>query len=274
MEQGLQQFALVTGVDLEKDLLDTLGDSFVYYGAPDGKGSALKNTTVASRLKDPEKALAALTTLEGFIETMTSQRMPDEVSFSTEMLPAPNDKVEVHLIKLPMATPAWAVSNGVLYLSFSMAGIQSAIAYGAKGPAILENPQFVDLWKDLGQPDMSSFSYMDLREVAKEVYPVAAAVMQKYQQEHPGEKHPYLMPSLDQLLPHLSPVLLACWSDKDGFHMRSKGPLPGAESFGVQNLIPLFLEKARMDHKEPGEPAPAAPGAVPTPPAKDLLQGQ
>ena len=58
--------------------LASIGDEFVLYGTPDANGKSLSAFTLVNKLKDPQKAEAAFSSLETVYNAMSAQRDPNE----------------------------------------------------------------------------------------------------------------------------------------------------------------------------------------------------
>ena len=269
IDAGLKQFFAITGVDLEKDLLNSLGDSYVYYGSPDAQGHSLKTALLASKLKDPTNAETAIANLESMVSTMMQQRDPNgPVTFKTDPLPAPNQNVTVHVISTPNLSPAWTVADGKLLVSPSTAGIEAALANtgaGGKGPSIMDNPQFAELFKKIGNKNMSSFTFIDLPKVAAEAYPWLAQALARRQVAHPDDKTPFILPPLQKITHDLTPTLSVYWSDSDGYHAKSLGPIPFSEALNPPTLLMQLLAARNRPRARQPAPEPAPPDKNPIP---------
>jgi hypothetical protein len=251
-DQGLQQFFAFTGVDLRKDIVDTLGDAFVFYGAPDAKGNTFKAATIANKLKDPQKLETALTTLESVVAAMMGQRGVNTVTFKTESLAPPNDKVSAHVISAGPVAPAWTVQDGVLYLSFSLDGIQRSIGNAGKNSPIFENEQFSALWKKVGNKEMAGFSFIDYPKVVAEAYPIIAKLLK----DNPNNALPFELPPLEKINENLGPALSVQWSDKDGYHCKSTGPAPVLDLLRGESIMQYGLMLQVMTNRAEEAPMP------------------
>src|SRR6185437_2378723 len=101
-----------------------------------------------------------------------------------------------HIISGPQMSPAWTVTDGVLYFSLSQEGLKSAIENNAKNTPIFDNPQFAELWKKVGVKDMSGFSFVDYKKVAAELHPLVTRALEQRKAARPEEKNPFVLPPL------------------------------------------------------------------------------
>ena len=151
-DYALRQFFAFTGVDFRNDLIASAGDEYAMYTFPDASGKSIPNMVMVTRLKNPQKMEKALSTLENTISAMVMQRdASGTVSFKTEPLDAPNDKVTAHILSFPAASPAWAIRDDVLYVGISKEAVQHAISNAAAGGSIADNATFASLKKKLGR---------------------------------------------------------------------------------------------------------------------------
>jgi hypothetical protein len=236
-----------------------LGDEFVYYGSPDAAGNSLRGFTLVNRLRDPKKAESALSAIENFTNLLITQRSPtSKVQFQTKTLPAPWDKVAAHYIALENATPAWAINDGVFFLSLSLPGLQGAMEMIAGGrPSLLDNPQFAALRRKLGQESFAAFSYADLAQSAPETYELFNHVLTAALARNPNPQA-YVLPPLDKITPSLGPALRVSWSDEQGYHARESSPFPMAGYLAPSQYVGLlFLRQIQQGRQQPVAPATA-----------------
>ncbi len=256
---GGQQFDMVvrqvyafTGVDLQKDLFPSLGDTFVIYASPEKDGT-IQRMTLANKLKDPAKGEEALTGLESFASQMMAQRAAGVVSFAQEPLEAPNEKVMAHLVTTPVGVGAWAIKDGVLYISGGKAGIEQAVS--AKGGGIAGDAAFKALQAKLGQKPVSGFAYCDLTKVGPGYYNAIKDVLTQAMQQQ-GKEMPEL-PGFEKLKPYMGTGMSVWWMDTAGLHLSETGPFPGWSAINPQMELQLRMQKKMMGVEE--TPAPAAP---------------
>jgi hypothetical protein len=258
-QQGGQQFDMVvrqvyafTGVDLQKDLFPSLGDAFVVYATPDKDGT-IRQMTIANKLKDAAKGEEALTGLETFANQFLAQRAAGTLTFAQEPLESPNEKVTAHLITTPVGTGAWAVKDGVLYISGGKAGLEQAVS--AKGAGVSGDASFKALQAKLGQQQVGGFAYCDLTKVGPGYYgAIKDAATQAMQQQ--GKEMPEL-PGFEKLKPYMGAGLSVWWMDEAGLHMSETGPFPGWNAVNPQMELQMRMQKKLMGVEE--TPAPATP---------------
>ncbi len=265
-DYGMQQFFAWTGVNLKDDLLASLGDAFMFYGMPDAAGKSLNNLTMATKLRDADKAEKALSTLESVIGAMIGQRDPNsKIQFKTEPLAAPNDKTMAHMVPLGTFSPTWAVANGVLYFSLDKQGVESAIAAAGK-TTIMDNATFAGMMKKTGRDAVSTFNYADMAALVPELYTLAGNALEEQRIKNPDKAPDYTLPPLAAIVHDLTPALSETWADKDGWHLKAAGPFFGAGSgWPTQVVVQLKIkeEKAKSATTEPAGGAGGAGAGLP-----------
>ena len=255
---ALRQFFAFTGVDLRNDLIASGGNEFAVYAFPDAAGKSMGNMVMVTRLKDPKKMETSLSTLENTISAMIMQRdASGAVSFKTEALDAPDEKVTAHVIAFPEASPAWAIRDDVLYVGISKAAVQHAMDNAATAGSITENPTFAALKKELGADQISGFDYLDLPKVAPEEYPMLQHLLTEL-------KVPYTLPPLEAIAPNLSPYLKVAWTDAAGYHAKSIGPFPFSGVVLSPYQVNMQNLQANMrEHRLSGQATPTTQDKMP-----------
>jgi prepilin-type processing-associated H-X9-DG protein len=244
-EGGLDQVKQMIGMDLQGDILDTLGDEWVVYSNPAVGGSGILGLTVVNRLKEPAKAEQALGQLEKLLNGMMKEGMaggPVTVAFNTVQ----QGDLTIHYLAVPFVAPSWAIKDGVLY-----AGLYPQVISGAYehvksgGKSILDNPDFVALRKRLTPEGRSvtAISYSDLPKVTTEGYQEVLMLARVYlgMADLFGAKTPAMaMPTLTKLLPHVTPAAGIAWPDKDGYHFKEISPFPGSQILAAGGMGPAL----------------------------------
>ena len=252
IDAAIQASTQLTGVDIQKDLLATLGDEWLYYGTTNPDPKAASSLTLVNKLRDPATAERALTDLELFIAGIVAQRGNDNVNFATEKA----GELNVHIISWKTGgggSVAWAIHNGILYFSLSPQGVQAAVDHiTKKSPNLTENPAFIALRAKLGVPKASAFSFSDLSQSAPQYYAQIVALVAKAQQDHPDAKIKITLPAYEKLSPFMTATGSVTWTDADGWHSKSYGPFLGSSmAGGLPTLIQSLAAKAAQTNRVP-----------------------
>lgn len=242
---GMAQVNGALGMDLQKDLLEALGDEWAFYIDPNNTGNSVLGMVVINRLAKPEAAQNALLQLQKTIQTLAAPAL------AHDKMQLRFDRVEhggtvINYAALPMAAPAWAVKDGVLYAGLYPQVVAGAIdGAAARGASLLDNADFQALRKRLGGQNCTGFSFTDLPRSAGDGYPMALLLVQLIGfADMAGVKTPpMILPPLSRLRPLLIPAGGVSWVDDEGWHFRSVSPFPCAEllaspggMMGVQGL--------------------------------------
>jgi len=248
-EQGLDQIKQAIGMDLQTDILETLGDEWAIYSDPNVGGSGMLGMTLVNRLKDAGKADKAFTQLEQLLNGMMKQGTAGEkitVAFNTSK----QGDLTIHYLAIPVIAPSWAIKDGNLYVGLYPQVVSGAADHVASGgKSILENEAFVALRKRLGGTEVSSISFSDLPKTATEGYQEVLMLSRVYlgMADMFGAKTPALvLPTLGKLLPHVTPAGAVGWVDKEGWHMKQITPFPGSEILNTGGLGTIMAAQQAM----------------------------
>jgi prepilin-type processing-associated H-X9-DG protein len=219
-------------VDLEKDVIDSLGDQWAYFTDPTIGGSGLASITIVNRLKDPARFETSLSRIEDFALKLIEQQMGGagpqiHLAFETVKI----DDMTVHYLAVPLVAPCWVVANGTLYCAaFPQVAAAAARRGSDSGSSILQNPAFTAMKTRLGHPEVTGFGFADLPRTAPNAYGSWLMITRLSGfADLFGVKSPsILLPELGKLLGHLSPAGSVKWVDAEGAHIRSVEPFPAS----------------------------------------------
>ena len=248
-EQRLDQIKQALGMDLQADILETLGDEWAFYSDPNVGGSGMLGLTLVNRLKDAGKADKAFTQLELFLNGLIKQGMAGEkinIAFTTTR----QGDLTIHYLAIPVIAPSWAIKDGNLYVGLYPQVVNGAADHVASGgKSILENEDFVALRKRLGGADNSAISFSDLPKTASEGYQEILMLSRVYlgMADLFGAKTPALvLPTMSKLLPHVTPAASVAWVDKAGWHSKQITPFPGSEILNSGGMGSLMAAQQTM----------------------------
>jgi len=238
-EMGLDEIKQALGMDLQSDILQTLGDEWAMYLDPTSGGNGMLGITVVNHLRDAGKADKALSQLEQLLNGMMKEGMagePVSISFTTST----QGDLTIHYLAIPFVAPAWAIKDGNLYLGLYPQVVSGAAEHVAsKGPSILENEGFAAMRKRLGGEKVSAISFNDLPKVTAEGYQEILMLSRVYlgMADLFGAKTPALvLPPLNKLMPHVTPMASVAWTDASGWHMKEMTPFPGSTILGTGGM--------------------------------------
>ena len=239
IDKGLDRFRTMTGLDLQKDVLEPLGDQWAFYSSPQVAGTFSLATCVVNKLRDPAKAESSLQQLSrAASNAMASVGAPEAANLSFRDTTVGD--LKIHYLALPIIRPSWAIRNGVLYVAAYPQVIASAARYNpASDKSILDNESFAALRKQLGQNKATSVRFTDLPKTAPAVYPMWLFMSgyTGFLDIFVGPSPAMMLPPLDQLIANLGPAGSASWVDDAGWHMNGVSPFPGASALGTDPTI-------------------------------------
>jgi prepilin-type processing-associated H-X9-DG protein len=242
VDEALAQINRVLGLDVQKDLIGTLGDQWMAFNSAE-TGRGILGMVLVHPLKDAAKFEQSMTSLEKKANDAIKEEIGEdgpELSIETAQLGG----VTVHYLAAPAVSPCWAVKNGKLYAAVFPQILVAAMEYdaGAAGAAnsILANEDFRGMKKRLGVEKPISVSYMDLPKLAPRGYQMVLAAQRTALgfADLFGLQTPAMaLPPLNKIQPHLSPSMGLTWTDEAGWHYRGVTPFPGADVLGGEQAL-------------------------------------
>ena len=239
-EAGLAQGSRMTGVDLETDLIRSLGSAWLAYTDPGATGSGIMGVTLVNPLNDPQKARQALISLQSLANAMMSQHGPGGHGGSGMNLrfhTTDHDGMTIHTLSIPFIGPSWSVHNGRLYVGLYPQTLHNVASRAQAEGSILDN-QAYQQWRsriDVGEP--KSIMFTDLPSTAPASYQNLVSVSQTISGMLGmfGAQSPTaLMPAYSKIEPLLSPSGHVAWVDDSGYRYRSISPFPGSMMLSPQ----------------------------------------
>ena len=247
-DEGMAFVAQMIGMDVQKDVLDPVGDAWGFYVDPMIGGNGLQGLAVFNRLRDAGKAERALLNLERITVEMVKEQIHDpNIVFNARV--SDIGGLSVHHISLPLVTPSWAIKDGNLYLGlYPQVVVAAAGQVSEKGESILANEKFAALRKRVGGEKAAGVQYYDLSRTIVDAYPTWLSV---FSLVHLGdwlgvESPAMVLPPLRKLMPFMTTAGAASWSDDAGWHVRSISPFPGAEVLATNPMGGMMMNPAMI----------------------------
>lgn len=236
INSGLGMANVVVGLNVEKDLIEPFGDEWLAYTAPTIGGVGPLGFVVVNHARDAAKLEQSLGAIERLVNDKINSDTPTGKPRGN-FVQAKIDGLNVHYFNTPFVSPAWTINNGILY--FALYPQTVAAAANATGGSILDNEDFRGSLKRLGAVKPSQITYFDLPRSAPVGYPyvLAATRLLGFADMFGMQTPPAVLPSIDKIMPLLSPAASAAWTDDMGMHTRSITPFPGATLLGGPEVI-------------------------------------
>jgi hypothetical protein len=232
MDRGLARFRATTGLDLQTDLLEPLGNQWLYYTDPAVGGSGLTGLVVINTCRDAAKLEKSLDALGDWLNRQANNQRPSLEDPAIRMATTERGGVKVRYLAITAVAPAWTVKDGRLYLGPYPQVVLAAATRPAGAPALVDDPSFVALTRRLTAGPLVSWSYANLPQTADAGYGIALPMLRLIQGfgDMQGATSPaLLLPDLPTLRAHLSPSMTVAWQEADGSRIRMLTPFPGAE---------------------------------------------
>ena len=237
VQQALIMINGITGVDVEKDLINAFGPYWLTYQSTAMPISSSLGEVVINKLSHPERLSRALQTLTpmALLAVNAAMRQRGYTGKPAQLRILHSHGVVIYYIKANGIMPAWAVVHGCFYFSAYPRPIQLALKRKAGAPSILENKQFIALQKQLGcTHDYTNAAYVDEPRVLPTTYTTITTEAAAYSLLLGLQFNPPIgsvIPRLSDLQKATTVSGSATWTDKAGWHSRSISGYPGSGEF-------------------------------------------
>lgn len=235
-EAVLAEISRALKADLDKDILQALGEQWAYYLSPDVGTGGLMSLMLVNRLRNPAQAEQMLVKLEAVVNQIIAMETHGRLQIAFQ--PTKVGEVTLHRMSLPGIAPTWAIKDGNLFIgAYPQMVLEAVEQAGRPDKSLLESPAYAAVRKQLGQKNITMLDMLDLPRSAPDTYPLILAVTRLYlgMANLQGVQTPEMVvPPLGKILPHLIPAGSVAWTDERGWHMQGISPFPGSEGLGSQ----------------------------------------
>ncbi len=244
-DQVLGVVQMYIGKSLVRDILEPLGSRWIMFNDPHVAGTGFASSVLVNKLDDPVKAGQGLNALAIAINNTANAALQSR-HLELAIRQAAFGELKVSYVALPLFAPAWAVHDGLLYVGMYPQSVAAAAMRETGARSILDNPTFVDARKSLAIDHLTSIAFLDLPKVAPSGYSNLLALSRLFlgtADIFGGRTPEPIVPPLDVLMKHVSPIVGGAWTDEQGFYSKSLSPFPGAsflDNSGGSNLTGLF----------------------------------
>jgi hypothetical protein len=228
-ERHLWDVETQLGVNIRKDILESLGEAWVAYLPSGDLMSSWLNSAAGVRVSQPDRLRIAVNRL---VEIARSQMAQSDapVTIVTSSL-GDNTMYSLQFTRepVPMA-PSWCVSEDWLVFGIMPQAVQAALDRRAD-ESLAAAPSVGEAMK-VDVPPAALF-YQDTPALVRSLYPFAqlgVTMISGPLREQGIEIDPTALPSPDVILRHLRPSVSIMGHGADGFHFTSRGTLPAGGS--------------------------------------------
>ena len=242
-EDGLDKIEAETSVNLQKDILANLGETWSLSSAV-SQGGFMTGTVLTVKVKDAAKLTAAIAKLETYLDQKTREMPQRTSSTSWPMKPSftmgvsKYGNVDVHYLSsgmLMLVAPAWAINGDTLYMAPWPQVVASAVNR-EPGKPLTQSAEFLSIRKKLADKPIM-LCYENTPNMMKQMYgavliygTMGASALKQFVGI---DASPTLVPTLDAIQKNLGPSGSAISADEGGIVFESySSTLFGAISSG------------------------------------------
>ena len=246
IKEELQFMESAFGMNLEKDVLESVGDSWRIYQSEAEGGSLFTGWTAVISVRDATKLRDVMNVVKGFVAAQNAQmrqgggmRRPHEVRLQS-FKRGSNEIFFLNFIgeTSPIA-PAWCVTDDQLVFSVFPQGVTAYLNRKASTPRITQLPEI----KDRFQSKPVAMMHYDTAEIFNTVYPllqIGANFMFSELQREGIDVDISVLPTAPAVSRYLKPGSVTVNSVDDGFEIVNRRTLPvGIETLGL--VMPSML---------------------------------
>ena len=236
LNKGLGAATLAVGKNVEDDLLASFGPRWTAYTSPEIGGTSVNGVVLVNKLTSPLRAKQAMAAVSIAVTNLTRAFVPKQ-TLSLAGQATRTGNVTVYSVTTPVASPAWAVSDGYLYFGMSPQTVLAAAQFAgpAKADETAETAAALKLPNGVA---VSSVSVTDPKPTLDEGYNAALAGGRLVLQFSGAAPTPDLVvPTLAAFAKNTGLVRTATWSDDAGWHDRSVSPYPGAGALANSSAV-------------------------------------
>lgn len=237
IKQTLVMVNGITGVDVEKDLINTFGPYWLTYQSTAMPISSSFGQIVINKLLHPKRLSRVLQTLTpmALLAVNAAMRQRGYTGKPAQLRILHSHGAVIYYINAHGIMPAWTIYHGCFYFSAYPRPIQVALARKAGARSILDNKKFIALQKQLGcTRDFTNAAYVDAPRLLPSAYTAITTQAATYSLLLGLQLHP----PIGSLIPRLSDLRNATtvsgsvtWTDKAGWHSRRISGYPGSSMF-------------------------------------------
>lgn len=238
MVQGLAKLESTLGLSIEKDILNSMGDTWVISSAA-SQGGFLTGTVLTAELKDERAFGVAATKIEGFFEAMFAAKKNEAEREGEGDSARPGPSIEtvkvggstVKYVALPgpiPVAPAWAVHKGRFYVALFPQVVQTVLENEGKNP-LTGDAAFAACRAKVNK-NASMLSYVNTPKIIGQVYHWGLIIWTVAANAGAGEAglplKPSWLPAMSQLSKYLPPVIKASSADETGILFEEHAATP------------------------------------------------
>ncbi|MFW6336055.1 MAG: hypothetical protein ACOC3G_02875 [Phycisphaeraceae bacterium] len=237
--RGIAEASQNLGIDIEKEILSPLGDTWAIYSEPTFATGFGPGVCVLHNADDGAQLERMLDAARVRINEMLRDEGPGIQITEMDM-----GGIEISSLSLPFVGVSWAVQDDRFYFAMSPNAVLTAHqAAGDPEQSLAKSEKFQrvrERLENLGAGEnVISVSFTDLEQTAPRIYPTYAMLLNLVSGpllQETGINAMTLLPPLGAILPHLEPAGGVTWFDDRGLHSLKLQPFPGSELLSPEGV--------------------------------------
>lgn len=229
---GLAEASQTLGIDIEKEIIAPLGDTWVIYSEPTFATGFGPGVCVLHAANDAVQLKRTLDAARERINAMLRDEGPGLQIAAMDM-----GGIEISSLSLPFVGLSWAVVDDRFYFAMSPGAILTAHeAAGRPEQSLANSEKFQRVRERLERlgagENVVSLSFTDLEQTAPRMYSTYAVLLNLVSGpllNETGINAMTLLPPLGAIRPHLAPAGGVTWFDDRGLHSLTVQPFPGSK---------------------------------------------
>ena len=243
IERGLREAVDELGVNIEDDLLGSLGDVWTAYVPTGDLMSSWHGSAVACKVKDADRLRTAMKK----IVAAAQANLPESRRRSVKIRETEFEGQSIYTVNVvgePFPfSPSWSVTDDWLVLGLTpqtVRGIMTRYNRDTAEDSLADVEEVRQMFARGEAP--SSITYVDTPKLVRSLYPLAQMGLQMLSSQLAREGieiDTSILPSADAIIRHLRPSVSTMTSTSNGFACYSQHSLPGGG--GAIVLAPLAV---------------------------------
>ncbi len=243
MERDLRRAEKELDVDIEDDLIGSLGDVWTAYVPAGDLMTSWHGSVIACKVKDADRLRTSIKKLVAFAEGQRVAGRRTGVKIRETVFEGQAVYIAT-LVGAPFPmTPAWCVTDDWLVLGLSPQTVRGVMTRDNRDSAKDSLADVDEVRQMLARSDdPTTLTYVDTPKLARSLYPLSQMGLQMLSSQlaRKGiEIDTSILPSADTIIRHLRPSVSTMSHSSDGFTFYSQHSLPGGG--GPMVLAPLAI---------------------------------
>jgi prepilin-type processing-associated H-X9-DG protein len=235
-EGGMAMAGKQFDLDIEKNIINALGDEWISYRGP-LSDEGTHPFVLVQKLRDAAALAKTFDVLEQQVNALAQGRVKIEKMDAGTF--------EVTGIRLPQITLVWTIRDGHLYIS-NLEGITPAVEQvEKKGESIVANPGYKAVRAALPAGKACAVTYSEPAKMYPELYRGLMTLL-PFARLAGLDLPADLLPMPKKIAAFLTPGGSVSWVDDEGFHFSSRAAMPGAEAMSGQGSPTMVAGASAM----------------------------